>query len=78
MITGAVERGFILDGADDETGVFRLESAEGVDRLGDGVAGLDDLLGVGKVLADEDVQVGDLVGHEPPPYMGHTTTGECP
>jgi hypothetical protein len=38
-----------------------------VDGLGDGVAGLDDLLGGGKVLADEDVQVGDLVEHQAPP-----------
>jgi hypothetical protein len=48
-----------------------------VDGLGDGVAGLNDLLGLGKVFADDHVQVRDLVEHAPPP-LGYTTTGECP
>jgi hypothetical protein len=67
MVASAVQRGFILDGADDEMGMLRLEPAEGVDGLGDGVAGLNDLLSLGKVFADDDVQVRNLVEHVPPP-----------
>ncbi len=77
VVPGAVKRGFIGDAADDEMGVLRLEPAEGVDGLGDGVAGLNDLLGLGKVFADENVQVRDLVEHLPPP-LGYTTTGKRP
>jgi hypothetical protein len=76
LVEGTAEGGLIGDAADDEMRVLRVESAEGGCRLGDGVAGLDDLLAWGKVFADEHVQIRDLVEHAPPP--GWETPGERP
>ena len=60
LVEGRAERGLVADRADDDVGVFLPRGKEGAGRLGDGVAGLDDLLGGGKVLADQDVHVRDL------------------
>lgn len=76
LLDRQAKRRLIGNAADDEMGMLRVERAEGMDRLGDGVTGLYDLLSQRKVFTDEDIQIRNLVEHQAPPKK--ETPGECP
>ena len=60
VIEGLSEGALIAHFADDDVRVFLIRGQERAGRLGDGVAGLNDLLGRRKILADQDIHIRNL------------------
>jgi hypothetical protein len=61
------QRALALHAAHDEVGMFLSRTMKVGNRFGNSVTGLNDLLPWRKVIADDYIQIRDLVKHNAPP-----------